>query len=112
MKTKAKTKANTAAKATATAKAAKAPAKKNVAFTLRAEKGRKAFLAGCFNSWDPTAQKMRYRAKDGVYATSVKLAPGTYQYKFVVDGEWLADPECADWVRNDCGTLNSVITVK
>jgi hypothetical protein len=42
----------------------------------------------------------------------VKLAPGTYQYKFVIDGTWCADPECADFVQNEHGTLNSVITVK
>ena len=48
----------------------------------------------------------------GVYSTTIKLAPGTYQYKFVIDGTWCADPECADFVQNDHGTLNSVITVK
>ena len=30
----------------------------------------------------------------------------------VIDGVWCADPENTDVVKNDCGTLNSVITVK
>ena len=42
----------------------------------------------------------------------MKLAPGTYQYKFVIDGVWCADPENLDCVQNDLGTLNSVVTVK
>ena len=94
------------------AKAAAKPAAKAVTFTVHAEKGKNVYLAGEFNKWDPTAKKMAYKAKDGVYAATVKLAPGSYQYKFVIDGTWCADPECADWVQNDHGTLNSVITVK
>ena len=50
--------------------------------------------------------------KSGVYSASVKLAPGSYQYKFVVDGIWCADPENANAVPNDQGTFNSVITVE
>ena len=50
--------------------------------------------------------------KDGVYSVAIKLVPGTYQYKFVIDGTWCADPENRDFVQNDHGTLNSVITVK
>jgi hypothetical protein len=50
--------------------------------------------------------------KSGIYSASVKLAPGTYQYKFVIDGIWCADPENANAVPNDQGTFNSVITVE
>ena len=92
------------------APAAKAPAKKAVAFTLRAEPGKKVFLAGTFNGWDPAAKQMT--EKKGVYSTSLRLEPGKYEYKFVVDGTWCADPECLDCVPNDQGTLNSVIVVK
>jgi hypothetical protein len=54
---------------------------------------------------------MTYKARSGIYAVSVNLAPGTYQYKFVVDGLWCADPQNADSIANDQGTFNSVITV-
>ena len=94
------------------AKKAAAPAKKAVTFTVHAEKGKSVFLAGSFNEWSTTAKKMAYKAKDGLYAATVQLAPGEYQYKFVIDGTWCADPECADFVQNEHGTLNSVITVK
>ena len=57
-------------------------------------------------------EQMLDKKNAGVYSTTIKLAPGTYQYKFVIDGTWCADPECADFVQNDHGTLNSVITVK
>ena len=94
------------------AKKAVAPAKKAVTFTVHAEKGKSVFLAGSFNEWSTTAKKMAYKAKDGLYAATVQLAPGEYQYKFVIDGTWCADPENVNAVKNDQGTFNSVITVK
>ena len=81
-------------------------------FTVRNEPGKAVYLAGCFNQWNPTGKKMTDKKKDGVYSATVKLAPGTYEYKFVIDGVWCADPANTDIVKNDCGTLNSVITVK
>lgn len=86
--------------------------KKSVTFTVHAEKGKTVCLAGEFNQWDPTSIKMAYKAKDGVYATTIKLDVGTYQYKFVIDGTWCADPENVNSVANDQGTFNSVITIK
>ena len=118
---KAKTVKKTTVKKTVAAKpaaartakpAAKKPAKKAVTFTVHAEKGKKVCLAGDFNGWDPAAKKMAFKARAGVYAASVKLASGTYQYKFVIDGAWCADPENVNVVPNDQGTFNSVVTVK
>ena len=100
-----------ACKAEPAKKAAK-PAKKDVKFTLHADKGAAVYVAGEFNGWDPTAKKMAYKARQGLYEATVKLAAGTYQYKFVVDGTWCADPENANAVPNDQGTFNSVIEVK
>ena len=92
--------------------AAKKVAAKSVTFTVHAEKGKAVYLAGEFNEWNPTAKKMAYQAKSGLYSATVKLAAGTYQYKFVIDGTWCADPENVNAVPNDQGTFNSVITVK
>lgn len=88
------------------------PATQAVTFTVHADKGKNVYLAGEFNEWDPTAKKMVYKARSGVYSATLKLAAGTYQYKFVIDGTWCADPENAEAVANDQGTFNSVITVK
>ena len=92
-------------------KAAKA-AKQSVTFTVHAEKGKAVYVAGEFNGWDPAAKKMAYKARRGVYEATVNLKPGTYQYKFVIDGVWCADPQNAESVANDQGTFNSIITVK
>ncbi len=99
------------AKKSATKKpVAKKPATKSVTFTVHADKGKAVYLAGEFNDWNPTAKKMTFKA--GVYSATLKLAAGTYQYKFVIDGTWCADPENTNSIPNDQGTFNSVITVK
>ena len=85
-------------------------ATKAVTFTVHADKGKAVYVAGEFNKWDPTAKKMTFKA--GVYSATLKLAAGSYQYKFVIDGTWCADPENANSVPNDQGTFNSVITVR
>ena len=92
--------------------AAKKCAVKSVTFTVHADKGKSVYLAGVFNEWSLTAKKMAYKAKSGIYAATIKLAPGTYEYKFVIDGTWCADPENVNAVANDQGTFNSVIEVK
>ena len=93
-------------------KAEKKPAKQDVTFTVHADAGKAVYVAGEFNGWDPAAKKMAYKTRQGLYTATVKLAPGTYQYKFVIDGTWCADPENVNAVANDQGTFNSVITVK
>ena len=102
------------AKKAAKAAGPKAPkvAKQAVSFTVHADKNKAVYVAGEFNGWDPTAKKMAYKARKGVYVATLNLKPGTYQYKFVIDGVWCADPQNAEAVANDQGTFNSVITVK
>ncbi len=106
-------KTKTTKKCTVEKKAVKKTVKtaaKSVKFTLHADKGKSVYLAGEFNNWDPAAKKLAFR--NGIYSATIKLASGTYQYKFVVDGIWCCDPENVECVPNDQGTFNSVVTVK
>ncbi|MBN1885771.1 MAG: alpha-glucosidase C-terminal domain-containing protein [Candidatus Krumholzibacteriota bacterium] len=69
------------------------------------------FLAGSFNDWNDSKTRMSDEDGDGVYETTLLLAPGTYQYKFVVDGTWLTDEAAADFADDGFGGRNSVIAV-
>lgn len=79
-----------------------------VTFTVHADVGSKVFLAGDFNGWDPEAKPMVDKKGDGDFSVTLSLRPGEYQYKFVVNGTWCADPLNKDVVPNDLGTFNSV----
>ncbi len=67
-------------------------------------------LAGSFNDWAPTACPMA-RQKDGSFRKRLTLKPGEYRYKFLVDGQWVADPQAESLVPNDFGTYDSLVTV-
>ncbi len=66
-------------------------------------------MAGSFNGWDPEADRMS--KKDGVFRIKLNLAPGRYEYKFVVDGQWYNDPAAATQAPNEFGDVNSVVQV-
>lgn len=92
-------------------KAAK-PRTKRVTFAVRAEPGSVVSLAGDFNQWNPESTTLADKDGTGLYKTTLSLAAGTYEYKFVINGTWCVDPECKEWVQNSLGTLNSVLRVE
>lgn len=68
-------------------------------------------VVGDFNDWDSEASPLQ-RADKGVWTITIPLAPGRYQYTFVVDGtSWVADPAAPRMLEDDFGRPNSVITV-
>jgi hypothetical protein len=95
----------------ATASGKAAPAAVQVAFVLLDLGAKRVSLCGDFNGWSKEATPMT-REDSGYWKTTLTLAPGRYEYKFVVDGEWIPDPLARDNVWNHHGTLNSVLEVR
>ena len=87
-------------------------AAKRVTFQITASPKSTVSLAGTFNRWDTKRHPMKDISNVGTYATTLMLPKGEHEYKFVINGNWVVDPECRNWVRNTCGILNSVIKVK
>lgn len=73
---------------------------------------KKIYLAGEFNSWNPKATELTDTDGNGIYTVKLKLSPGRYQYKFVVDGKWLPDPNNPERAPDGFGGFNSVITIE
>ena len=89
-----------------------ATAKRRVTFKLNAEAGKIVSVAGSFNDWDPEAKYLTDKNNTGEYVGVLMLAPGVYEYKFVIDGVWHLDENNSNFSPNDFGTLNSVIEVE
>jgi 1,4-alpha-glucan branching enzyme len=85
--------------------------KKRVSFRIRAPHAREVSVAGTFNGWDPSARPLK-RGPDGGWAVTFFLAPGKYEYRFVVDGIWTDDPSCTSRCRNQYGGENCILEVK
>jgi 1,4-alpha-glucan branching enzyme len=84
---------------------------KRVRFELSAEPGSRVFVAGTFNNWSPTANRLKDNPGSGHCKATVCLPKGTHEYKFVVNDVWTADPKCLDSVQNGYGSVNSVLHV-
>ena len=82
-----------------------------MAFVIDAPFAQHVHLAGDFNGWEMTTLPLRKDA-DGLWRTSIELAPGRYGYKFLVDGQWVNDPNCPITEANQFGSLNNVVEVK
>jgi len=80
-----------------------------VTFSHEAVQAGGVYLAGEFNGWSDSANPMVNA--DGIWSLAMELDPGTYQYKFVVDGSWIADPNNPNTAEDGFGGSNSVLTV-
>ena len=71
----------------------------------------KVQLAGSFpaSQWNPV--EMEKSSCDEKWALKLDLPPGEYEFKFVVDGNWVID-EDQPTKLSEVGTLNNVIVVK
>jgi 1,4-alpha-glucan branching enzyme len=70
----------------------------------------KVCVAGTFNDWRPEATPMVLLA-EGRWRKDLVLPPGDYEYRLVVDGDWIEDPLATQAVPNPFGGSNSVVRV-
>ena len=84
---------------------------KDVAFEYDDPNAGEVSVAGEFNGWDPAAAPLEM-GDDGVWRTTLEIATGTYEYKFVVDGTWVEDPANPESVSDPYGGSNSILTVE
>jgi 5'-AMP-activated protein kinase regulatory beta subunit len=82
--------------------------KETVSFEYFDPSAKVVALAGDFNQWKFVVRPLK-RDAGGLWTVTMRLAPGSYQYKFVVNGErWEEDPLNLHRVMNEHGTYNSV----
>ena len=86
------------------------PQKKQT-FSFDAPEAMSVMLVGDFTHWQQNPINLK-KQKNGLWKASVSLAPGTYHYRFLVDGQWRDDPECTLRVPNPYGQQNSVREVR
>lgn len=78
----------------------------------QARSARTVHVIGDFNGWDKQSDPM-HRDDKGVFGLELRLAPGRYAYKFLINGEWfIADPNCNEYTVDGYGGRNSVLVVK
>lgn len=61
-----------------------------IEFRLYRPGARFVWLAGDFNGWDQRRTPM-HRQANGYWACTLDLSPGSYQFRYIVDGAWFVD---------------------
>lgn len=84
--------------------------KQKVTFSLVAPDAQSVLVAGDFTRWDQVPVSLK-KQKAGVWKKVVSLEPGQYEYRYLVDGQWQDDPNCATRVANPFGSANCVCVV-
>lgn len=64
-------------------------------------------VAGSFNNWNQS--QFLFSRVGGEWVCKINLPPGKYEYKFIIDGNWLVDPRNPKTMYDDRGNENSVL---
>lgn len=80
-------------------------------FKLKGYYGAKSVkLSGSFNNWDEDGYILGHKGDE--WTISLYLKPGKYLYKFIVDGQWIRDPDNKYWEQNEYNNGNSVLWIE
>jgi beta-lactamase regulating signal transducer with metallopeptidase domain len=67
-------------------------------------------VAGTFNKWNQS--QLLFAREGDEWVCRVNLPPGTYQYKFIIDGNWITDPGNNQLVDDGRGNTNSLLSAE
>lgn len=79
-------------------------------FLLIRPRAGRAYLVGDFNGWSTAAIQMQ-PGPDGQFEATLDLDPGTYRFRYFVDGVWMIDYAAFGLERNAQGQWDSVLFV-
>lgn len=83
----------------------------NHTFRLNSEPNvQSVFVTGSFFNWKEPGIPLK-KGPEG-WSCSVYLPPGKVAYKFVVDNQWILDPNNKLWEDNEYNTGNSILWIK
>ena len=82
-----------------------------VTFTISAKDAKKVVVAGDWNKWSAKAEPLK-KLKNGTFKGTVDLdADKSYEFKYIVDGNYVNDDKADDFKWNDFGSENGVINL-
>ena len=85
--------------------------KQKVSFAILDPEAQSVALVGDFTEWEAKAVQLK-KQKSGQWKATVPLVPGSYEYRFLVDGQWRDDPQCQERLPNSFGSQNCVRVVQ
>jgi len=81
-----------------------------IRFNLEAPHATEVRITGEFTNWSYEGLPLD-RDDRGTWSTIIKVPPGAYEYRFILDGVWVKDPGNEESVTNEYGQENSVVVI-
>ncbi|MFH1845231.1 MAG: AAA family ATPase [bacterium] len=82
----------------------------SVQFVADFPHAKRVAVTGSFCNWSARGLPLSRRL-DGNWECHAALPTGRHQYRYIVDGAWISDPNNTKTVSNEFGETNSLITV-
>ena len=84
---------------------------KKVAFKIEAPTAREVLVVGSFTEWTENPIDLN-RKDNGVWEKMIRIKPGRYEYRYLIDGQWITDQTAHEFAKNEFGEINSVLRVE
>lgn len=82
-----------------------------VTFSIPAKEAKKVVVTGDWNKWSAKAEPLK-KLKNGTWKATVDLdADKSYEFKYIVDGNYVNDDQADDYKWNDVGSENGVLNL-
>lgn len=103
--------ADASGKTTKRKAATEEPSLRSVDLAVLAPDAQSVSVVGEFNGWQAASHPLQ-RTDGETWKITLQLPPGTYQYKFVIDGSrWEDDADNPKRTMNEFGTSNSILEI-
>ncbi len=83
-----------------------------VTFTISGIEAKSIAVAGDFNGWNTSTNRLEDPEGDGIWTGKMHLKPGRYEYMLVIDNsKWVADPNAKVYADDGFGSKNAVLFI-
>lgn len=83
-----------------------------VTFTVPAKDANEVTVLGTFNEWNEKDALQLKKLKNGTFRGTVNLKKDTsYEFRYLIDGEFVNDEGADDYQTNEYGGKNAVINL-
>lgn len=87
------------------------PLERRIPVVVEAPEARDVRVTGDFSAWSGEGVRLR-RGSDGRWGVVLRLLPGVYEYRLIIDGVWADDPIAPQRVPNAFGGTNCILVVE
>ena len=83
-----------------------------VTFSVPAEEAKEVSVLGCFNEWSVEKAVKLKKLKNGIFRGTLDLAKdNSYEFRYLVDGDFVNDEHADAYVTNEYGGENAVLNL-